>query len=57
MQVEMGLGMLGRRHVTPRWVNDPVWIHDVRKGREGWGMIRYPPPGGNRVSGGEEGVG
>ena len=36
---DMGLGMLGRRQVKPRWVNDPLWIHDVLKGREVRGMI------------------
>ena len=24
----MGLGILVRRQVTPRWENDPVWLHD-----------------------------
>ena len=23
----MGLRMLGRRQVKPRWANDPVWLH------------------------------
>ena len=27
-QGAMGLEMLGRRQVTPRWENDPVWLHD-----------------------------
>ena len=25
--VEGGIGMLGRRQVTPRWADDPVWRH------------------------------
>ena len=53
MQGAMGIGMLGWRQVKPRWVNDHVWIHDRRKGREGMGRHGYPPPpGGNRVAGG-----
>ena len=31
MQGAMGLGMLGRRQVKPRWANDTVWRHNVRK--------------------------
>ena len=27
----------------PGWVNDPVWIHDSRKDREGRGVSGYPP--------------
>ena len=45
----VGIGMLGRRQVTPRWLNDPVWRHDGRNGREGQGRCVYSPPGGKRV--------
>ena len=50
MQGVIGLGILGRIQVMPRSVNDPVWIHDGRKRREGRGISEYPPPG--RISGG-----
>ena len=30
-QGAMGIGILGRRQVTPRWANDPVWMHDGSK--------------------------
>ena len=39
----MGRGILGWRQVMPGWVNDPVWIHDSRKDREGRGVSGYPP--------------
>ena len=42
-QVEMGLGMLGRRQVTPRWMNDPVWLHDQSRKESGQGWFRHPP--------------
>ena len=44
------LGILGRRRVTPRWSDDPVWRQDVRRrlGRRciGWqevmlGQVQY----------------
>ena len=36
MQGATGIGMLGRRQVTYRWENDPVWGKDGRQGeREG----------------------
>ena len=38
MKGEMGLGMLGRIQVTPRWDNDPVWRHNGGKGREVQGV-------------------
>ena len=37
MQGLMGLSMLGRIQVMPRWENDPVWRHDSGNGREGRG--------------------
>ena len=40
----MDLSMLGQRQVTPGWENDPRRRNDGRKGREGRGMSRYPPP-------------
>ena len=53
MQGAMGLGMLGRRQVTPRWANDPVCVHDGRKRIEGQGGCGYPPHplGGNQEAG------
>ena len=51
MQGAMCLGMLGWRHVTPRWSNDPVWRHNGRNRREGQGGCGYPPPGGEGRSG------
>ena len=30
-QAAMGFGMLGRIKVTPRWANDPVWLHGGRR--------------------------
>ena len=50
MQVVTGMGMLGRIQVMPGWTNDPVWRHDGQQGREGRGMIGYPP-GQTRVAG------
>ena len=26
-QGDMGIGIMGQRQVTPRWVNDPMWLH------------------------------
>ena len=45
-QGAMGLGMLGRRQVTPRWVNDPVWLHNGSRRDSGQGRMRAPPPRG-----------
>ena len=42
--MEMGLGMLGRRQVIPRWLNDPVWLHDGSRWESGQGLVRAPPP-------------
>ena len=48
----MGIGILGRRQVTPRWANDTVWLH-VRSRRESdQGRVRAPLPDGNKVEGG-----
>ena len=39
----MDLEMLIWRQVTPRWVNDPVWLHDGGW-ESGQGRVRAPPP-------------
>ena len=50
----MGIGMLGRRQVTPRWADDPVWMQDGSRQEIGQGRVRVPPPpDGNQVEGGE----
>ena len=43
-QGAMGLGMMGRRQVTPRWENDPVWLHKGRIQESGQGQVQAPPP-------------
>ena len=45
MQGAMGLGILGRRQVTPRWENNPVWEHDGGNRIVVRGGCGYPPPG------------
>ena len=53
-QGKMGLGILGQRKVTPRWVNDPVWLHGGSKLESGQGRVWAPPsPDGNQAEGGE----
>ena len=42
-QGEMGLRMLGRRQVTPRWANDSVWLNDGRGKENGQGRIQALP--------------
>ena len=44
MQGVVGLGMLVQRQVTPGWENDYVWIHEGCQGKEGRGVMGYPPP-------------
>ena len=44
MQGAMVISILVRIQVTPRWVNDPVWIHNGKNGREDQGRRGYPPP-------------
>ena len=57
-QGEMGLGMLGRRQVNPRWENDPVWLHGGSIRESGQGRVRAtPPPGVNQVEGVEGRIG
>ena len=53
VQRAMGIGMLGRRQVTPRWVNDPVWRHDDVNGIVDRGGCRHPLPDGKQVEVGE----
>ena len=38
-QVEMGLGMLVRIQVTPRWTNDPVWLNNGSRQDSGQGWL------------------
>ena len=52
-QGEMGIRMMGRRQVTPRWANDPVWLHRRSRRESGQGRVREPPPDGNQAEGGE----
>ena len=52
-QVSMGIVMLGQRQVTPRWANDPVWMHEGSRQESDQGRVRAPPPEGNRAEGGE----
>ena len=46
----MGIGIPGWRQVTPRWANDPVWLHGGSRREIGQGLVRAPPP--RRRSGG-----
>ena len=52
-QGDMGLEMLGRRQVTPRWEKYPVWLHNKSRKDSGQGRVRAPPPDGNQAEGGE----
>ena len=45
-QGEMGLGIMGQRKMTPRWENDPVWLHDGIIRESGQGRVWAPPPRG-----------
>ena len=47
-QVVMSLGMLGKRQLTPRWTNDPVWLHNGVDGRVARGGCETPPQTENR---------
>ena len=51
-----GIGILGRRHVTPRWADDPVQRHDGRW----WSGCRsrrgLPPLEGHQEEGREGGA-
>ena len=38
-----GLGVLGQRQVTPRWPNDPMWLHNGSRWESGQGRVRAPP--------------
>ena len=42
-QEVMGHGMLGRRQVTSRWANDPVWLNDRSRQESGQGRVQAPP--------------
>ena len=52
-QGEMGLSMLGRKQVTPRWANDPMLLQDGSRWESDQGRVRAPPPEGNQVEGGD----
>ena len=52
-QVVMGLGIMGQIQVTPRWVNDPVWLHNRCRRESGQGQVWAPPPQGNQAEVGE----
>ena len=43
-QGDMGLGILGRRQVKPRWENFLLWLHDGRRQESDVGWVRAPPP-------------
>ena len=49
----MGIRVLKWIQVTPRWANDPVWLHDGRRRESGQGWGRTPPPYGNQAEVGE----
>ena len=42
-QGAMGLGILGRRHVTPGWANNSVWLHGGSRQESGQGRVQAPP--------------
>ena len=52
-QGDMGIGILGRIQLTPRWENDPVWLHGGSRRDSGQGQVRAPPPDGNQAEGRE----
>ena len=43
-QGAMGIGMLGRMQVTPRWANDTVWLHNRSRQESDQGRVWAPPP-------------
>ena len=42
-QGAISIGMLGRRQVTTRWANCPVWLHTVSRQEIGQGRMRANP--------------
>ena len=50
-QGAMGIGIMGGRQVTPRWENDPVWLHDGSIREHGQGRVREQPPRGKSGGG------
>ena len=46
-----GSGILRQREVTPRWENDPVWLHGGSRQDSGQGRVREPPPEVNKAEG------
>ena len=50
-QGAMGLGILGRIQVKPRWENDSLWLHDGRIRESGQGRVWVPPPRGKSGGG------
>ena len=51
-QGDMGIGILGRIQLTPRWENDPVWLHGGSIQDSFQGQVRAPPYG-NQAEGRE----
>ena len=54
---EMGIGVLFRRQVKPRWENDPVWLYSGGRQESGQGQVWAPPPDGNMAEGGAGRIG
>ena len=54
-QGSMGIGIMGWIQVTPRWTNDPVWLHNRSRREIGQGQVwpPPPPPDGNQAEGRE----
>ena len=48
----MGIGIPGRRQVTPRWAIDPVWLYGVSRQESGQGQVQAPPPPRRKSGGG-----
>ena len=42
-QRAIGIGMMRRRQLNPRWENDLVWLHDVSRQESGQKLVRAPP--------------
>ena len=50
-QVAMSIGIMGQRQVTPRWENDPVWMHNGSIQESGQGRGQATPPYRNQAKG------
>ena len=51
------IGMMGQRHVTPMWADDPVWRHNKSQWMGGWGKRGLLPPEEHKMEIMEGGVG